>query len=91
MGGALKSRILTLLVLGLMIGFSQIPLMTHQVQLDDEEAIHQADATLVLLIYQHGESETNGFIQAPSTHQFSSRTPAFLLRLERFKAIQPQK
>ena len=42
MGGALKSRILTLLVLGLMIGFSQIPLMTHQVQLDDEEAIHRS-------------------------------------------------
>ena len=39
MGGALKSRILTLLVLGLMFGFSQVPLITHQVQLDDEQDV----------------------------------------------------
>ena len=42
MGGALKSRILTLLVLGLMFGFSQLPLITHHVQLEDEEAIHRS-------------------------------------------------
>ena len=39
MGGALKSRILTLLVLGLMFGFSQVPFITHQVQLDDEQDV----------------------------------------------------
>ena len=42
MGGVLKSRILTLLVLGLMIGFSQIPLIAHHIQLDDNEVIHRS-------------------------------------------------
>ena len=42
MGGALKSRILTLLVLGLMFGLSQLPLITHHVHLEDEEAIHRS-------------------------------------------------
>ena len=42
MGGALKSRVLTLLVLGLMIGFSQIPLLQHQSEFNDEPVIQRS-------------------------------------------------
>ena len=41
MGGVLKSRVLTLLVLGMMIGFSQIPLLEHQIELTDEQEIRR--------------------------------------------------
>ena len=37
MGGVLKSRVLTLLVLACMIGFSQIPLVEHNILPSDEE------------------------------------------------------
>ena len=39
MGGVLKSRVLTLLILGCMVGFSQIPLIEHSVLLSDEQNI----------------------------------------------------
>ena len=39
MGGVLKPRVLTLLVPGLMIGFSQFPPIEHQIQLVDDEEI----------------------------------------------------
>ncbi|MGB1660246.1 MAG: CARDB domain-containing protein, partial [Candidatus Poseidoniaceae archaeon] len=42
MGGALKSRVLTLLVLGLMIGFSQIPLLQHQSEFNDDPMIQRS-------------------------------------------------
>ena len=44
MGGQLKPRVLTLLVLGLMLGFGQIPMIEHHTQLVDEEKIHQSGA-----------------------------------------------
>ena len=41
MGGALKSRILTLLVLGLLVGFSQSPLIVQPLDLADEQEIQR--------------------------------------------------
>ena len=37
MGESLKSRLLTLLVLGLLIAFSQVPLFTHNTQLNENQ------------------------------------------------------
>ena len=44
MGGALKSRILTLLVLGLLVGFSQLPLLTQHAHLAEDQNVHQSGA-----------------------------------------------
>ena len=44
MGGALKSRILTLLVLGLLVGFSQLPLLTQHAYLTEDQSVHQSGA-----------------------------------------------
>ena len=41
MGGALKSRTLTLLVLGLLVGFSQSPLIVQQPGLEDSQEIQR--------------------------------------------------
>ena len=42
MGGVLKSRVLTLLVLACMIGFSQIPLVEHNILSSDERIIQRS-------------------------------------------------
>ena len=42
MGGVLKSRVLTLLVLACMIGFSQIPLVEHNVLPSNEEVVQRS-------------------------------------------------
>ena len=42
MGGTLKSRVLALLMLGLLIGFSQSPFMTQHVQLVEEQEVHRS-------------------------------------------------
>ena len=44
MGGTLKSRALTLLVLGLLVGFSQLPIISHHVGLVEEQGVHRAGA-----------------------------------------------
>ena len=41
MGGVLKSRVLTLLVLACMLGFSQIPLVEHNILLSDEKLVQR--------------------------------------------------
>ena len=42
MGGVLKPRVLTLLVLALMLGFSQIPVIKHHVQLVENQNIQRS-------------------------------------------------
>ena len=70
MGGALKSRVLTLLVLGLMIGFSQIPLLQHQSEFNDEPMIQRSGSDPGVTDLPSWRVGDNGFTPERSIPQF---------------------